>query len=346
MQMNAPASLAELAAISQWAGADVLLAQGGGGNTSVKSADGSAMWIKASGFRLAEVTAERGHLAVDLPNLLGVLRSPELLNLPDRAAHERSVALIQETVKGESKLRPSLETSFHAVLGRVVLHTHPVYVNAFTCMEGGRAALAEALGEEPVWVPYYTPGYVLGREVDRAAQKYRAKHGRLPAAIVLENHGLIASGDSAEEVIAVTKRYVEVGKRAFGEIGVDYSMSSVSSGRLCEASLTIPLDSPGPLVPDDVVCGVHAIRPPGDDPRERGITRAAGGYRIHGPTPTAVRNIAENLLANLLIHHLIARRGRPRLLPDGEVAYLAGMDSEKYRQAVAANALSGPRPSS
>src|SRR5262245_20359972 len=95
-----PTDIAELVAISQWAGADVLLAQGGGGNTSVKSADGSAMSIKASGFRLAELTPDRGHLVVDLPKLLAVLRGPELTGLPDRAAHERSVALIQGTVTG------------------------------------------------------------------------------------------------------------------------------------------------------------------------------------------------------------------------------------------------------
>jgi hypothetical protein len=44
----------------------------------------------------------------------------------------------------------------------------------------------------------------------------------------------------------------------------------------------------------------------------------------------------ENLLANVLLHQLIARRGQPRLLPPKEIAFLSGMESEKYRQAVAA----------
>ena len=48
----------------------------------------------------------------------------------------------------------------------------------------------------------------------------------------------------------------------------------------------------------------------------------------------------ENLLANVLIHALIARRGRPHHLPAAEVEYLGTLESEKYRQAVAA----GPSP--
>ena len=44
----------------------------------------------------------------------------------------------------------------------------------------------------------------------------------------------------------------------------------------------------------------------------------------------------ENLLAHVLIRRLIARRGLARSLPPAEVSYLLSMESEKYRQAIAA----------
>ncbi len=197
--------VAELVAASHYAGNDVLLAQGGGGNTSAKGAD--RLWIKASGVKLAEVTASTGHLTLDLPALRRSLDDPRLAVLPPREAHEESVQRIQRLV--DSPLRPSLETSFHATLPqRVVLHTHSVYVNAFTCMEGGRDALA---GIGP-WVGYATPGYLLGRLVADAHRATGADR------FVLENHGLITAGDDAAEAIAAHEEVIGLGRKYFGDV--------------------------------------------------------------------------------------------------------------------------------
>jgi rhamnose utilization protein RhaD (predicted bifunctional aldolase and dehydrogenase) len=101
------------------------------------------------------------------------------------------------------------------VLGRVVLHSHPVYVNAFTCMAGGEAALRETLGEAPLWVSYATPGYALGAAVDAAA---RGAGEAKAEAIFLASHGLIVAGPEAEGVMALTGRMCEAGASAFGPL--------------------------------------------------------------------------------------------------------------------------------
>jgi len=176
--VSVTADIRELVEISQFAGRDVLLAQGGGGNTSVKSGDGRRMWIKASGCRLSEVGEGHGYLETYLPALISVIRDPKLKELPRAVAHEESVRRIQAAVPGPVQKRPSLETGFHAVLGRrVVLHTHPVYVNAFTCMDGGAAALEDALGEQVIWVKYEPPGYALAAEVDRVSMDFQQANG-------------------------------------------------------------------------------------------------------------------------------------------------------------------------
>jgi len=61
-------ALAELIKISRGTGRDPTLVQGGGGNTSVKTADGKYMYIKASGTALKDMNEQQGwrRLGVDL----------------------------------------------------------------------------------------------------------------------------------------------------------------------------------------------------------------------------------------------------------------------------------------
>ncbi len=281
--------LHELVAISRFAGAEVLLAQGGGGNTSVKSADGARMWIKASGVRLAEVEVGRGCLETDLPALVAVMRDPDLCVLSRAEAHATSVRRIQATTRSAGQARPSLETGFHAVLGRVVLHTHPVYVNAFTCMEDGEAALAEAFPEPVAWVRYEPPGYALGVAVDRAAAAHQEKYGQPPKEILLSKHGLIASAANGAEAIAITSKLVRAGEAYFGPLPADACASETPPKQLIRwagglerelrkhfsgvavraatrTTLLHAADEPeqwltaGPLVPDDVVYGGVKVR--------------------------------------------------------------------------------------
>ena len=53
-------ALTDLIRISNLVGKDPALVQGGGGNTSVKTADGKYMFIKASGTALKDMNATQG----------------------------------------------------------------------------------------------------------------------------------------------------------------------------------------------------------------------------------------------------------------------------------------------
>ncbi|HEX3313893.1 MAG TPA: class II aldolase/adducin family protein [Gemmataceae bacterium] len=370
---DAATLLRDLAQISRFAGPDVLLVQGGGGNTSVKSADLRRMWIKASGIRLADVDETSGHLAVDLPSMLAIVRDPGLSLLPRAAAHEESIRRTQAAAIDARGFRPSLETGFHALLGRVVLHTHPVYVNAFGCMEAGAESFAEVFGGFSGWVDYAAPGHELCLRVDQNIQTVRHNYHHDPVGIVLANHGLIASGNTPTDVAELTRRFTDAGEKFFGPLPsrateqVEPSaVAATWAGRLetslhasgwrgvARAACYAPLQSNdrlptvGAIVPDDVVNGIADIVEttantdpsdcvsvmPGADRRiafVRGI-----GFVLAGPNEKAVAGMEENLLANVLIQELIARRGQVRVLPPVEVDYLRNMDSEKYRQAIAA----------
>ena len=80
------------------------------------------------------------------------------------------------------------------------MHTHPALVNGLTCSVQGEKAARELLGDEVLWVPTMNPGYVLAAEVRGRVVAHRARFGREPEVMLLENHGLVVAGGGAAEV--------------------------------------------------------------------------------------------------------------------------------------------------
>ena len=274
-----------LVEVSRAVGRDVLLVQGGGGNASVKSADGTRMWIKASGFRLADVGTHHGYVATDVPALLAAVRDPRLTAMSRAEAHEMSVRMIDAATRDGGRLRPSLETGFHAVLPGAVLHTHSVFINAFSCFELAEEAVAARLGGAP-FVAYQPPGHALAAAVDEVWRTLGDARRATTRAIVLGNHGLIALGPTAADALAATRQAVAAAEAVLGPLGPEACAEAASPPALVEwaqrfrvalaglrgapvtarptkfaALLTAAMDPErwlcaGPLVPDDVVyCG-------------------------------------------------------------------------------------------
>jgi len=177
--MKLPAEFIEL---SQKIGADPLLVQGPGGNTSVKL-DGQ-MWIKASGTELVEAHDKNIFVAVDPAKAL-----QELDGVGDGSCRS---ALVDP----DGRLRPSIETTFHAMFEqRLVFHFHSVATIVHAIGVEGRALLADKLeGLRWVSVPYRKPGIPLTRAIQAAV-------GHDPVqVVVLENHGVIVVGETIREI--------------------------------------------------------------------------------------------------------------------------------------------------
>ena len=118
--MMQPAELQLLKEVSARVGRDMSLVQGAGGNTSVK--EGDVLWVKASGAWLSEADKRDIFVPVDLPGALRALgQGIEKMPVADPTA----------------RLRPSIETSLHALLPhRVVLHVHAVNTIAWaSCLD-------------------------------------------------------------------------------------------------------------------------------------------------------------------------------------------------------------------
>lgn len=166
-------------------GADPMLIQAAGGNTSIK--DGDVMWIKASGTLLADALNKDIFVSVDLPDMRRAVAAGE-----GRADQPAEFALVQ------GGLRPSIETSLHAVFGqKVVMHAHCVHTLAHAVRKDCKALMQAPLdGLNWGIVDYVKPGANLARLVSAVAK------GPVNV-VVLQNHGIIVAGDTVEETYAL-----------------------------------------------------------------------------------------------------------------------------------------------
>ncbi len=180
----------------------------GEGNTSVRASAGT-FYVKSSGSNLATLTT------------LGVTecRFSKLTPLLEQKAmsdEEVDDTLYAARVDKEAR-KPSVEAIFHAFLltlpgVQFVGHTHPIAVNQILCTRHGRTFAKRRLfpdevvccGVESVFVPYLDPGLKLAVGIRDAVRGFIDRLARPPRIILLENHGLIALGQTPEAVLAAT----------------------------------------------------------------------------------------------------------------------------------------------
>ena len=188
MDFAPPHDLKDLRQCSAIIGADRLLVQAAGGNTSIKQ-DG-VMWIKASGTQLAQALDQEIFVAVDLTAMANdIANQPQFADEPQRYLIHKD------------GLRPSIETSLHAVFHqRVVLHAHCVNTIAFAVQENAIELLETRLKEfDWAFVPYTKPGAHLARSVQSVL---RPKTN----VVVLGNHGVLVTAENVADAHNLLQR--------------------------------------------------------------------------------------------------------------------------------------------
>ena len=179
--------------LSARVGADPLLVQAAGGNTSLKSA--GVMWIKASGTWLKDADARDIFVPVGHAALMAAL-----------ADNDPRCDACTDFVRSDlnaTDLRPSIETTVHALMPQpAVVHVHCVNTIAWAIRSDAEARLAERLaGFNWAWIPYARPGLPLA-----AAIAARLRPG--VDVLVLGNHGLVVAADTVAAAEALLDRVV------------------------------------------------------------------------------------------------------------------------------------------
>jgi rhamnose utilization protein RhaD (predicted bifunctional aldolase and dehydrogenase) len=193
----------------------------GEGNSSAR-ADDTAFWVKASGTSLHGI-GETGFVQVLFEPVLSLL---DAANLSDTAVTE---ALTSATINGAPNVRPSVETTFHAAAltvteAQFVGHIHPTAVNSILCSDKAEEAFSGRLfpdeivvcGPASVFVPYTDPGIPLAKVIRSKIVAYQDEYGRSPKLILMQNHGMIALGKTADEVLHITAMAVKTARILLG----------------------------------------------------------------------------------------------------------------------------------
>lgn len=192
--MNATAEFQSLRALSAKLGADPLLVQAAGGNTSIKQND--LMWIKASGTWLMDAEKKDIFVPVDLRLLTQALED----NNPDS---ESCVAFVRQEMNPLG-LRPSIETSVHGRMPqRVVLHVHCVNTIAWAIRQDAELQLSQRLHNfNWSFIPYARPGLQLSNAI---AENLKPDSN----VMVLQNHGLAVAAETVAEAETLLSEVVD-----------------------------------------------------------------------------------------------------------------------------------------
>ena len=348
------ARLENFSRVSQSVGARADYVQGGGGNTSVKL-EGGLMAIKASGFCLKDIRPDKAYAVLDYQALRTFYYGAEPKDFDD--VEKAGSAQAKEAVRavdGLEQLRPSVEAGFHSILDTYVAHSHSVYANLAACSVECREIVAAALADAPYgWgmVAYTDPGARLTFSIRDELRRVMEETGRRPAAIFMQNHGLIVHADDPDDCLKIQTDVNGRIAAAFGLSGDSFPPDAVreignglveaDSPYLSQALTSGAFDEKffleTPLYPDQMVFltgsfGFGAGTPEADcclaDPATGRVVfnMAAGRAQVIAETLTAVTFIADAI-----------RNSGKTLSTMGEQAraFIANWESEKYRKSLA-----------
>lgn len=340
--MNTPAALDDLRHVSARIGQNVRLVQGAGGNTSIKI--DNVLWVKASGLWLADAEREQIFVAVDL-------------NGARQALADKSSAMPLVAGQRETKLRPSIETSLHALMThRVVLHVHGVNTIVWAVRADGEEVLQKRLaGLSWAKLPYYRPGLPLSQAI--AALTARQQ----PDILILGNHGLLVGGTdtvAAEALMLEVEQRLELPPRAattadFARLnalcaGTDYRPANFADCHvLATDQHNLKLAIAGSLYPDHVVFLGPALP---SLPADMSSIPAFLASFTNSPAPVAflvpdagaivrqdISPAAEAMLQCLgLVINRVPLSAPIRYMPRDEELALLNWDAERYRKQLTA----------
>ncbi len=326
-------ALADLAAMGRALGG-LRWVQGPGGNCSVKV--GGELWVKASGTRFAEVAGPTGHAKVARALARRALDGDDAA---DRELFARSP-------------RPSLETYFHALGGRVVAHTHALGALLYACSTAPFAREVDQLLPGALAIPYVRPGRGVAVAVREALGEARDER-----VCVLRSHGIVAYAESAARAIELTQQFDDAARARAEQEGalcafepvveayLEAAEGVVEGGvfRALPARAPRELDPPLYLFPDAPVCASVVLVDRLADPA-RAAARAlaqvgracvlvdAGGARAAiARSPAQLRQTCEVAAAHDWLEDALCARGVASYLPADEPAHILSMPSEQYR---------------
>lgn len=341
--------LKELELISKEVGNRIDYVQGGGGNTSVKL-DNEYMAVKASGFKLNQITPTQGYVVVDYANIKNYYENVDL-NL-DIDYEKESVEIAKKNILEIGALpvlRPSVEAGFHSFMKKYVIHTHPVYVNILCCSMSGREMVEEIFegkDYECLWIPYINPGFCLTLKIKEAIGKCIKEAGRYPEVIFMENHGLVVTADSYERALylheevnnlilqhfELNEKYPSIDLEKLDD-GTFKSKTTYLNSFFCNKSIDLSFFEKYALYPDQLVYLNNSLSL--DGPQNKLNINTISGERLYKTNYSEAITIEETLLGYVYVIHNIEKCELDiKVMTQREIDFIKNWESEAYRKSL------------
>ncbi len=163
-------------------GKNILYVQGSGGNTSLKIKN--KLFIKASGFELKDACSKNIFVNVDYKKVI-------------EAINENKKDPLINTWENSSVLRPSIETSLHALIPyKYVMHLHCINSLSWLVQKDFNIKILQKINKKDVSIiPYFTPG----RDLTMAIKNNSSS--KINKILLLTNHGIVVSDDNLEMLL-------------------------------------------------------------------------------------------------------------------------------------------------
>ncbi len=338
-------TIKELIDISQYSGSRADYTQGGGGNTSVKNLEKGIMLIKASGYKLKDISMDTAFVGVDQDKIFNYYNTVDVSVEKD---YEKESAEVSKNsiveLEGIKTLRPSVEVGFHSILKKYVIHTHSVYANVITCSQEGEE-LAKKLFKDKdfgfIFLPYINPGFELTLAMKKEIEKYVAETGKYPEVIFMKNHGLVVNSDCIDRVKAVNTDVNETIRNYFN-LADDFrevTLVPTATGFVSETKIVNEfvknnvldkayLDT-YPLYPDQLVYLNNILLNSPD------TLVVKDGKVYYNTDIKQATTLEETLAAYLFVMTTVKKNGLTvSTMNEKEVAFINGWEAEKYRRSV------------
>jgi rhamnose utilization protein RhaD (predicted bifunctional aldolase and dehydrogenase) len=198
----------------------VILAEG---NTSELIEDDRIV-VKSSGSYMSTATTN-DFVTVSVSEVVGMIEDPS-------STQAELTEVLNAGVHDGVRRRGSIETLVHASVrhytsARYVAHTHPTPVISLLASVHAKEAFETAAYSDevvvigsPLFVPYAPPGIELGRLFHSLLGEHVAEHGSVPPLILLGNHGVVATSDTALGAEAISLMSVKAARVRIGAYSV------------------------------------------------------------------------------------------------------------------------------
>lgn len=349
--------LESLINLSKYVGERFDLVQAGGGNISVKSEDG-IMLIKSSGYSLSDIDKKRGYSKIDNAKIIEILNNSDITRVVDKKIQDELVARQVGEATLDLQYKPSIETLLHSLFYKFTVHTHPIVVNMIVNKTNWQEVLKSIFTENIALVNYKTPGIELALELKLTILEFT----KIPQIIFLQNHGLIITAETEEEVkhlqeyvLAKIESYLQVDMSKYKLTNLVSSLINKASGQNIIAFLSNDIDLnlllakdedlffKMPFCPDSVVYnGIKAVWLKHIEDIAT-ICEYMDAYKM-SPKVVIFDDMLFLIAANIrkaremedvLRFHVmvLAQNGmNTNFLPQSELDYLLDWEAEKYRQ--------------